>query len=195
MRGFSRYIVDINTGRAATVESSDVIVYNLACDQLHPFEGWFASPADFENQRDRGLVECPLCGSNKIERKLHAPRINIGAQQSAAHAARECQPAAPASLSEDTVAPTVGATASTSVVGDINLSKLHEAMASFAQNVRDSTEYVGEKFADEARAMHYGEKPHKGIRGRADAETAQELREEGITFQSLPFPVDFPKTH
>ena len=78
---------------------------------------------------------------------------------------------------------------------EIDFGKLREAMASFADNVRENTEYVGEKFAEEARAMHYGEKPHKGIRGRADRETAQELREEGITFQSLPFPVDFPKTH
>ena len=175
-----------------------MIVYNLACDQFHPFEGWFASPADFENQRDRGLVECPLCGSNKIERKLHAPRINMGAQQSAASAARETRDtrkAAPASVSADAIVPAVDTATDMSPSDPIDLGKLHEAMASFAQNVRESTEYVGEKFADEARAMHYGEKPHKGIRGRADAETAQELREEGITFQSLPFPVDFPKAH
>ena len=73
-----------------------MIVYNLACDQQHPFEGWFASPADFENQRDRGLVECPLCGSNKIERKLHAPRINMGAQPVAAGAAASADAAVPA---------------------------------------------------------------------------------------------------
>ena len=162
-----------------------MIVYNLACEHLHLFEGWFGSPADFENQRDRGLVECPLCGSNKIERKLHAPRINMGAQPVAAGAA----------ASADAAVPAANAVTDANSGGPIDLGKLHEAMATFAQNVRESTEYVGEKFADEARAMHYGEKPHKGIRGRADAETAQELREEGITFQSLPFPVDFPKAH
>jgi hypothetical protein len=167
-----------------------VIVYNLACDHLHPFEGWFASPADFENQRDRGLVECPVCGSNAVERKLHAPRINVGAQQSAA------------SLAHDEKAGTALAVRAEAPAGvthpqaaDIDFGKLREAMATFAENVRENTEYVGEKFAEEARAMHYGEKPHKGIRGRADKETAQELREEGINFQSLPFPVDFPNTH
>lgn len=162
-----------------------MIVYNLACDQHHPFEGWFASPADFENQRDQRLVECPLCGANKIERKLHAPRINMGAQRSAAKA----------SAPEETPVSAVSAAPAMSPSDTIDLAKLHEAMATFAQNVRESTEYVGEKFADEARAMHYGEKPHKGIRGRADAETAKELRDEGISFQSLPFTVDFPKTH
>ena len=56
-----------------------MIVYNLACENQHPFEGWFSSPADFENQRDRGLVECPVCASKQVERKLNAPRINVGA--------------------------------------------------------------------------------------------------------------------
>jgi hypothetical protein len=169
-----------------------VIVYNLACEHPHLFEGWFGSPADFENQRDRGLVECPVCGSNVVERRLHAPRINMGAQQSAASVAKEA--------SESTASAAVAAPAESTPVtmdsgSEIDFGKLREAMASFAENVRESTEYVGEKFAEEARAMHYGEKPHKGIRGRADRETAQELREEGISFQSLPFPVDFPNAH
>ena len=169
-----------------------MIVYNLACEHLHLFEGWFGSPADFENQRDRGLVECPVCGSNTVERKLHAPRINIGAQQSAASAAKE---ASDAKESTAVAAPAETTPATLDSGNEIDFDKLREAMATFAENVRENTEYVGEKFAEEARAMHYGEKPHKGIRGRADKETAQELREEGITFQSLPFPVDFPKTH
>ena len=169
-----------------------MIVYNLACDQRHPFEGWFASPADFENQRDRGLVDCPVCGSNAVERKLHAPRINMGAQQSEASVAREAQ----VSASSPEIAACAASSASAAAsVDDLDFGKLRDAMASFAENVRENTEYVGEKFAEEARAMHYGEKPHKGIRGRADKETAQELREEGISFQSLPFPVDFPKGH
>ncbi|TAG49961.1 MAG: DUF1178 family protein [Betaproteobacteria bacterium] len=151
-----------------------MIVYNLACDQNHPFEGWFSSPIDFENQRDRGLVECPICGSKTVERKLHAPRINVGAAPSNREQAVE---------------------SATQADGDIDTAKLAQAVAGFVKGVRENTEYVGEKFAEEARAMHYGEKPHKGIRGRADKETARELREEGIEFQSLPFPVDFPNSH
>jgi hypothetical protein len=151
-----------------------MIVYNLACDNHHPFEGWFASPADFENQRDRGLVECPVCTSKHVERKLHAPRINVGA--------------APSNQTE-------AVESATQLDGEIDTEKLKEAIAGFTQHVRETTEYVGEKFAEEARAMHYGDKPHKGIRGRADKETAQELREEGIEIQSLPFPIDFPDVH
>ena len=151
-----------------------MIVYNLACDQNHPFEGWFGSPADFENQRDNGLVECPVCGSKQIERKLHAPRINTGAAPSTKVEAVES-----ATLPD----------------GEIDPAKLREAMLGFATHVRENTEYVGEQFAEEARAMHYGDKEHRGIRGSADRETAEALREEGIAFASLPFPVDFPKTH
>jgi hypothetical protein len=151
-----------------------MIVYNLACDHHHPFEGWFASPADFENQRDRGLVECPACGSKQVERKLHAPRINVGA--------------APSNKGEATEL-------ATRSDGEIDYGKLKEAIDGFTTHVRENTEYVGEKFADEARAMHYGDKPHKGIRGRADKATVHELREEGIEFQSLPFPIDFPNAH
>jgi len=151
-----------------------VIVYNLACDQHHPFEGWFASPADFENQRDRGLVECPVCASKVVERKLHAPRINVGAAPSTRTEAVE---------------------SATQPDGEIDYAKLREAMLGFAEHVRENTEYVGEQFADEARAMHYGDKEHRGIRGRADRETAAALREEGIEFSSLPFPVDFPNVH
>ena len=172
-----------------------MIVYNLACDHQHPFEGWFSSPADFENQRDRGLVECPVCGSNTVERRLHAPRINMGAQQSAASVASEARAASEGKEIATVSASAEAPPASTGERGETDFAKLREAMLTFAENVRENTEYVGDKFADEARAMHYGEKPLKGIRGRADKETAQELREEGITFQSLPFPVDFPKAH
>lgn len=154
-----------------------MIVYNLACEHNHPFEGWFGSPIDFESQRDRGLVECPVCGSKSVERKLHAPRINLGA-----------------------AAPAVTSSAATSVAetlnhGEIDFAQLREAMAGLAKHVRDNSENVGERFADEARAMHYGEKPAKSIRGHADNETAKELREEGINVHPLPFPVDLPTAH
>jgi hypothetical protein len=130
-----------------------------------------------------------------VERKLHAPRINMGAQQSAASVAKEAIDASQSKESTAVTAPAETTIPTRDSNTEIDFGKLREAMATFAENVRENTEYVGEKFAEEARAMHYGEKPHKGIRGRADRETAQELREEGITFQSLPFPVDFPKTH
>jgi Uncharacterized protein conserved in bacteria len=144
-----------------------MIVYNLACENEHHFEGWFHSPADFENQRDRGLVECPFCGSRQIERRLHAPRINTGVEPPAA---------ASATRSPEETSP------------HLSLARL----AHLAAEIRANTENVGERFAEEARAMHYGEKPRRGIRGKADTATANELREEGIEVYPLPFPVDWP---
>jgi hypothetical protein len=164
-----------------------MIVYNLACEHKHPFEGWFASPADFENQRDRGLVECPVCGSTTIERLLHAPRLNMGGVGGEREQASE--------KARQEIETTKAKDNSGEFISSDDYKRLVGAVQTFAKNVRENTEYVGEKFADEARAMHYGDKPHRGIRGRADAETAQELREEGIEFQSLPFPVDFPNAH
>jgi hypothetical protein len=164
-----------------------MIVYNLACDHKHPFEGWFASPIDFENQRDRGLVECPVCGSKKIERQLHAPRINkggVGGERE--RASEKAQHELAVAKANDTTG---------EFVSSDDYKQLVAAVQTFAKGVRENTEYVGEQFAEEARAMHYGDKPHRGIRGRADPQTAQELREEGIEFQSLPFPVDFPNAH
>ena len=164
-----------------------MIVYNLACEHKHPFEGWFASPIDFENQRDRGLVECPVCGSTSIERLLHAPRLNTGGvggeRERNSEKARE-------EIAQTKVSDSTG-----EFISSNDYKQLVSAAKTFAKNVRENTEYVGEKFADEARAMHYGDKPHRGIRGRADAQTALELRDEGIEFQSLPFPLDFPNAH
>ncbi len=94
-----------------------MIVYNLACEHQHPFEGWFSSPADFENQRDRGLVECPVCGSKRVERKLHAPRINLGAAPETKREAVE---------------------AATQPDGEIDYDRLKVAIAGFAQQVRDN---------------------------------------------------------
>jgi hypothetical protein len=164
-----------------------MIVYNLACEHKHPFEGWFASPIDFENQRDRGLVECPVCGSKTIERLLHAPRLNVGG------VGGERERASAKAIAE--IETTKSRDASGEFVSSEDYKQLVSAVKTFTKQVRENTEYVGENFADEARAMHYGDKPHRGIRGRADAQTANELREEGIEFQSLPFPIDFPNAH
>lgn len=161
-----------------------MIVYNLACEHKHPFEGWFASPTDFDHQRDRKLVECPICRSTSIERLLHAPRLNTGGVGSERERVAE--------KAREEIAVAKAGDSSGEFISSDDYKQLVSAVQTFASNVRENTEYVGEKFADEARAMHYGDKPQRGIRGRADAQTAHELREEGIEFQSLPFPVDFP---
>ncbi|MCW5633040.1 MAG: DUF1178 family protein [Rubrivivax sp.] len=141
-------------------------VLNLRCANGHGFEGWFASDDDFMDQNGRGLVECPLCADKVIMRMPSAPRLNLsGARAEAgptpAHAAPQ-PPPQPADL-----------------------------QAAFMKAVREMiqrTEDVGPRFAEEARRIHYGEAPERGIRGKASPEEREALREEGIETFALPIP-------
>jgi len=137
-------------------------VLDLQCAHGHGFEGWFASHEDFESQLARGLVECPVCGDKAIAKQLSAPRLNLGAAKA---------PAAAATAPETHVAV--------------------PQQARWLQAVRElmaKTEDVGERFAEEARRMHYGEAEERGIRGQATPEQAQALAEEGIPVVQLPIP-------
>lgn len=141
-------------------------VLNLRCANGHGFEGWFASDNDYMDQNGRGLVECPLCADKVITRMPSAPRLNLsGARESEAPTA---PPAAPQ------VAPQPA-----------------DLQAAFMKAVREMiqrTEDVGTRFAEEARRIHYGETPERGIRGKASPEEREALREEGIETFALPIP-------
>ncbi|MDH4062040.1 MAG: DUF1178 family protein [Aquincola sp.] len=139
-------------------------VIDLRCQSGHRFEGWFGSDDDFLDQNGRGLIECPLCADRVIVRLPSAPRLNLSG-------AREEAPApAPA--------PDVPAT-------------LQARWLEMVRHVVANTEDVGERFADEARRIHYGETPERGIRGQASADEREALREEGIEVHPLPFPAAF----
>lgn len=142
-------------------------VLNLQCAQQHDFEGWFASEADFHQQLERGLLSCPLCGESQVRKMLSAPRLHLG---------RVREPAAQAADKEGLV--NVGHTAPGSELQERLLRAMRELMS--------STEDVGERFADEARAMHQGEVASRNIRGRTTPEVAMELLEEGIDVLPLP---------
>ncbi|GCL62012.1 DUF1178 family protein [Pseudaquabacterium pictum] len=141
-------------------------VLNLRCDHDHAFEGWFASEADFQDQASRGVVACPLCGSLQVHRLPSAPRLNLSG-------ARE--PDAPASAAPESAAPPQATLQA----------QWLQAVAQVLQNTED----VGERFPEEARRIHYGEAPHRGIRGQASADERAELADEGIEVVPLPVPV------
>ncbi|VTU31545.1 DUF1178 family protein [Variovorax sp. PBL-E5] len=141
-------------------------VLNLQCAHGHGFEGWFASNEAFDTQLASGLVECPICGDTVITKLLTAPRLNLGNPKPPA----ETAPAAPAN--------------------DTSEARLLRAV----REVLAQTEDVGERFADEARRMHYGEIEERGIRGQASREQAQSLRDEGIPVFSLPVPPALKET-
>lgn len=138
-------------------------VLNLQCGQAHAFEGWFASEDDFRDQLSRGLVECPLCGDAHVAKLPSAPRLNLGA----------AQPQAAAPKQEVMSAPNP---------------QLQAAWMELVKKVMSSTEDVGERFAEEARKIHYGETEERGIRGQASREETQALLEEGIGVLPLPIP-------
>lgn len=148
-------------------------VFDLQCEHGHVFEGWFGSHDDYDAQQARGLVTCPVCQSAVIEKKLSAPRLNVG------HYAEPAQ--ASESESREVVA--------TSQNANQHASHLVQLQALVLQQMREmvsSTENVGARFAEEARRIHAGESDERPIRGTATREERESLAEEGIAVVSLP---------
>ncbi len=144
-------------------------VLNLQCALQHGFEGWFASEDDYASQLTRGLVSCPLCGDVQIRKMLTAPRLNL-------RAGKEVQPSvlpAETGASVELGLPASG-------------TRLQAELLKVMRQLLAHTEDVGERFADQARAMHHGEMDPRNIRGRTTPEVAMELIEEGIEVLPLP---------
>lgn len=163
-------------------------VLDLLCVHGHGFEGWFASEDDFQGQLARALVHCPLCGSAEIRKTLSAPRLNLrsGRQDEGNPGARKNgAPGAPAAA-EPSDASSPGPSADAPVANGPQ--QWQAAWMQLARKIVAATEDVGENFASEARRIHHGEAPERGIRGRASAEQAQELMEEGIAVLPLLLP-------
>ena len=150
-------------------------VFDLHCGQSHAFEGWFASEDDFQGQLARGLLECPLCGDKAITKLPSAPRLNLGSADA---------PGA-AEAHESKVEAQDGALAN---VAALPPATLQAAWLHMVRQVMTQTEDVGERFAEEARRIHYGEADERAIRGQASGQQARELLDEGIAVMPLPLP-------
>lgn len=151
-------------------------VLNLQCAHQHDFEGWFGSEDDFQSQLTRGLVECPLCGDRQIVKQLSAPRLNLSTSRG------EREVPTPSTPSQS-VAPTPAHD-----VTSVSPAQVQAAWLQAVQHVMAHTEDVGQRFAEEARKMHYGESEERGIRGQATPEQTRDLLEEGISVMPLPIP-------
>ena len=151
-----------------------MIVYDLHCDNGHRFEGWFGSSADYDSQQARGLVDCPECGSKTVGKAPMAPAVPAKGNtvEARAPAGKETQ------LSNAPMPPEV----------EKALRQLAKAQA---KALKSST-YVGEKFADEARSQHYGEKAEAPIHGKATRKEAEDLAAEGISVAPILFPIAEP---
>lgn len=149
-------------------------VLDLECAQGHGFEGWFASEDDFQSQQARGLVSCPICSDSGVRRMPSAPRLNLGQ-------ARASEPVAPTG---EQATPKAEAKA----VASLPAREMQAAWLQMVRRVLTQTEDVGERFAEEARRIHYGEARERGIRGQATPDQTEALLDEGIAVMPLPIP-------
>jgi hypothetical protein len=150
-------------------------VLNLRCSNGHGFEGWFASDEEFMEQNGSGLLQCPLCADSVVTRMPSAPRLNLSG-------AREPEPVAAAKT------PGTEVHAADVQAANVRAADLQALWLKTVRHVLASTEDVGERFAEEARRIHYGEAPQRGIRGQVNPEQRAELLDEGIEIIALPIP-------
>ncbi len=170
-----------------------MIVFDLECRLGgHRFEGWFGSSDDFAAQQERGLVECPICGAGEVIKAPMAPNVARKGNQGGLVAPKSevtlPMPAAsvpvpmPVSMAGGNLPP--------------EARKLLQALAKVQAEALKTSRWVGSDFAEDARAMHYGEQDAAPIHGQATPEEAQELLEEGIAVAPLLFPIGAPdETH
>ncbi|MFM7403663.1 MAG: DUF1178 family protein [Erythrobacter sp.] len=148
-----------------------MIVYDLTCSHGHRFEGWFGSSADFEDQRARGLLACPVCGDVEVTKAPMAPAVPAKGNSRQ----EVLPPQAPQPMANTPMPP-----------------QMQEALAALAkaqsEALKNST-WVGETFAEKSRKMHYGERETAPIHGQASLAEAKALINEGVAVAPLPFPV------
>lgn len=148
-----------------------MIVFDLRCAEGHPFEGWFGSSQDYAAQQSRGLVTCPQCGSHDISKAPMAPAVPTkGNRRDDRNDGRQ--------LTNTPIPPEV--------------ERAMRALAAAQAKALENSRWVGDSFAEETRAMHYGDKDLEIIHGKATLAEAKSLLDEGIEVAPLPFPVAEP---
>ena len=140
-----------------------MIRFALVCSQAHEFEGWFRDNADFDRQQKHNMVSCPVCETQSVGKAIMAPAVSTARQKEKI----------------------------TLAMGDEQRRMMSE-MRALTQKMKAGADYVGDKFADEARKIHDGDTEPRGIYGEATNEEARALIEDGIDFMPLP---SFPEDH
>jgi len=144
-----------------------MIRYALVCDQDHPFEAWFGSSSDYDDQAQRGLVECPFCGSHGVGKQIMAPAV--------------------AGTKRSSPTPDVAAKVQ---------SMMLEAAREVRAHVEQNFDYVGDSFAREARAIHEGKSEKREIYGEATPAEVKKLKDDGVPCSPLPAaPPDPTRVH
>jgi hypothetical protein len=165
-----------------------MILYDLNCAKGHTFESWFQNSTAFDKQKKRGLVACPICGSTKVEKAIMAPRLARADTGELAKPieATEPRPAPPVPTTPMPAIPPVAPGKATVAMTSPQERVLRQKLKELRDHVTKKANYVGARFPEEARKMHYGEIEHRSIYGEASPEEAKALDEEGIEFHPLP---------
>ncbi len=177
-----------------------MIIFDLICNEGHIFEGWFSSSIDFEDQKENGLLSCPSCGSNAVGKSVMAPNLGLKANQKSPQSQKTPQPLEGGKQSLEPVVQKANIaktddhdgdkqlTNTTSQLSEVMEQKMVQALSKLQDKVLQNSDWVGGKFAQEARAIHYGETEKRQIHGHATENEASELSEEGIDIAALPMP-------
>ena len=152
-----------------------MIRYSLQCDRSHTFESWFQSSVAYESQEKRKLVNCPVCGSAKVERSIMAPRI-VGKKGRDSQKNEVAATAQPAEVTAPGSTPLLMA----------QERELRAKLKELRDHIVKNADNVGERFPNEARKMHYGDIEHRPIYGEASPEEARSLIDEGVEVSPLP---------
>jgi hypothetical protein len=158
-----------------------MIRYALNCEHGHAFESWFQNSAAYDKQAKRGLIACPICGSAKVEKAIMAPRL---AHTQAAEP-RPPSPAPPSPLQPAPLPPIPPGKAPVAIMSPPE-HELRKKLKELREHITKNADYVGPRFPEQARKIHYGEIEHRSIYGEASPDEAKELHEEGIEFHPLP---------
>ena len=177
-----------------------MILYNLRCGQDHEFEAWFKDGGTYDRQAAMGVISCPLCGDSRIAKAPMAPRIAKHRGRSELRERGERETATKAAPNpESGVAPDAARDpgrnalqeSSNAMPRDVRLretiARAHAELRAARRHIEENCEYVGDRFAEEARLVHSGEAEERGIYGEATASEAAELSEEGVPFARIPW--------
>jgi len=136
-----------------------MIKYQLICKRCeYSFESWFATSTEFEKLKKKNFLNCNKCNSKKIEKNLMAPRLIKNSNKQ--------------SIDKKS----------------FKNKKIDTQIRKYQKFIKDNFKYVGENFAYEARSIHYeNKKKAKGIYGTASKDEINELKEEGIDTEIIPW--------
>ena len=135
-----------------------MIKYCLKCKICSlEFESWFSSSTEFDRLKKLKHLNCQKCNSTKIEKTLMTPNLTNSKNKSFFQ-------------------------------NEKKIKEVKYQLKKYQKFVKDNFEFVGDNFAYEARSIHYNkQKKKKGIYGNASSEEVQELKNEGIETEILPW--------